>query len=57
MDEPLTTPSPERPERMRVGPMVAIIILVLLFVAGGIYFFLNEKARLTAPPVQQTINA
>ncbi len=42
---------------MGVGPMVAIALLILLFAAGGVYFFVREKARLTAPPVVETINA
>lgn len=42
---------------MSIGPLAAIVILILLFVAGGVYFFLHEKARLNTPPVQQTINA
>ena len=44
-------------ERKGVGPLAAIIILILIFLVGGVYFFLYEKARLEAPPMQQTINA
>ena len=53
MDEPMQ----QRPERMRIGPLAAIVILVLVFLLGGVYFFMYEKARLTTPPMQQTINA
>ena len=49
--------APEQPrERLGVGPMVAIVVLILLFAVGGVYFFLREKERLTAPPVTETIN-
>ena len=49
---------PQQPrEKLGVGPVVAIVLLILLFAVGGVYFFLREKARLTAPPVQETINA
>lgn len=44
-------------EPVKFGPIVGIIILIAIFVAGGVYFFLHEKARLDAPPVQETINA
>jgi len=54
MDE---SPVVEREEKMGFGPVVAIAILIVMFLAGGVYFFLNEKARLTTPPVQETINA
>lgn len=53
MDE---SPVIEKKESMKFGPVVAITILILIFLIGGVYFFLNEKARFTTPPVQQTIN-
>ncbi len=56
MDD-ILQPAEPKPERMRIGPLMAIIILILIFVVGGIYFFLYEKARLNTPPVQQTVNA
>ncbi len=37
--------------------MVAIALLILVFAAGGVYFFVREKALLNTPPVQETINA
>ena len=44
-------------ERRGIGPVAAIIILVLLFAAGGLYFIYEQHARFTAPPVHETINA
>jgi hypothetical protein len=54
MDE---SPQAEKRERMKVGPMVGIAILVVIFALGGAYFFLHEKERLHTPPIQETINA
>jgi hypothetical protein len=44
-------------DKKGIGPMAAIVILVALFAVGGVYFFLHERARLEAAPVQETINA
>ena len=51
-----TEQTPPR-EKLGVGPMVAIVVLILMFAAGGVYFFLREQARLSAPPVIETINS
>ncbi|MES2202973.1 MAG: hypothetical protein V4474_01475 [Patescibacteria group bacterium] len=56
LDTPLA-PQESKKERLGVGPMVAIALLILVFAAGGVYFFVREKALLNTPPVQETINA
>lgn len=53
MDE---SPVVEKRERMKLGPIFGIAILVIVFLAGGAYFFVHEKARLNTPPIQETIN-
>lgn len=42
---------------MKLGPLTAIVILVLVFALGGAYFFQREQARLHTPPIQETINS
>jgi hypothetical protein len=54
MDE---SPVVEKHERMKLGPIFAIALLVIIFAIGGAYFFVHEKARLNTPPIQETINA
>jgi len=42
---PPDTPKKEEP----VGPMVGIVIIVLVFVVGGIYFLLMEQKKNEQP--------
>jgi len=53
MDE---APVEVKRERMRLGPIFGIAILLIIFLAGGAYFFMREQARLHTPPVQETFN-
>lgn len=43
-------------ERMKLGPIFGIAILVIIFALGGAYFFVHEKQRLNTPPIQETFN-
>lgn len=43
MDAPAPQTSPTPPKENSVGPLVGIVIIVALLVAGGIYFFLMEQ--------------
>jgi hypothetical protein len=45
MDESLTTKTNEgqdAPEKSGVGPMVGTIVVVVLIVLGGLYFFIKQ---------------
>jgi hypothetical protein len=54
MDE---SPALVQSSKWGFGPIVAIVILIAIFALGGVYFFMREQARLSAPPIQETINA
>ncbi|HEY5383571.1 MAG TPA: hypothetical protein VIJ88_03395 [Candidatus Paceibacterota bacterium] len=56
MDELLIDQTNERQdaaERSGVGPIVGTIIVVMLIVLGGLYFFINQAAKLHAVPASQ----
>jgi uncharacterized protein HemX len=56
MDAP--TPQPiEKKEGGGVGPIAAIVIVVILVALGGVYFLFQENARLHKAPVQEQLNA
>ncbi len=44
-------------EEKSVGPIVATVIVVVLLALGGLYFFIQGKARFHTPPVQEQLNA
>lgn len=39
------------------GPVVGAIIIVALFILGGLYFFLMQEERLNVPPVEESGSA
>ncbi len=49
MDSP---PQHTKPEP--VGPMVAIVIIVLVFALGGLYFFIKQQMEQQALPQGET---
>jgi hypothetical protein len=45
-------------QRPQVGPMAAIVIVVILLALGGIYFFITQEMKLhQTPPVQEQVNS
>jgi hypothetical protein len=56
MDAP-DTPQPKTKNEGGIGPMAGIIIVVILLALGGLYFLLEESARVHAPPLQENLNA
>ena len=42
-----------------VGPSVGITIVVILFILGGIYFFITQEMKLRAAPLpsQEQVNS
>lgn len=51
MDE---SPLPQEKNESGVGPTVGIIILVALFIIGGIYFFITQEKKLNEAPLSET---
>jgi hypothetical protein len=58
-DSPNEVAHTERPQHSPVGPMAAIVIVVILLALGGIYFFITQEMKLhQTPPVdEQSTNA
>ncbi len=47
--------SPQSTKTEPVGPFVGIILVILIILLGGVYFFLNEQSKLRpAPPMEAT---
>jgi hypothetical protein len=55
MDAPET---PEQKEREQgIGPLAGALIIVILVVMAGVYFFIQESKRFHAAPIQEQFNA
>ena len=48
-----TPPSPQKPEP--VGPPVAIVLVVLVFLIGGVYFFLSQQDKWRPSPPLESV--
>ena len=48
-DDILVLMEPENPNNSPVGPVVGIVIIVLVLLAGGIYFLLMESEKAPLP--------
>jgi len=51
-----TTPMPERKES-GVGPIAGTVIIVILLVLGGIYFFVTQEMKLHQQPQNEQVNS
>ncbi len=45
------------PVRTKIGPLLGIIVILALLLAGAVYFFIDLKNRFDTPPIRETINA
>lgn len=43
----------DAPKKPEIGPIAAMIIIVAIFVIGGIYFFLTQEQRLHQQRLEQ----
>lgn len=50
-------PTEEKRNESGVGPMVAIIIVVILLALGGIYFFVTQEMKLNQTPPNEQVNS
>lgn len=48
-----TPPLPQKPEP--VGPPVAIVLIVLVLLIGGIYFFLSQQDKWRPSPPLESV--
>lgn len=48
-----SSPEPQRPSDAGVGPIVGVVIIVAIFLIGGVYFLLMETKKEPAPSDQQ----
>lgn len=55
MDEATPEHAPHK-KNDGMGATLSIIVLVILFILGGLYFAWQENKRLHTPPIEQTIN-
>ena len=54
MDETPNQPvHEEKSQKTSIGPMAAIVVLVILFIIGGIYFFIQQEMKLHQTPLNE----
>jgi hypothetical protein len=57
-DSPIPQTLEEKSQRSaRVGPMAAIVIVVILLALGGIYFFITQEMKLHQAPSPEQVNS
>ena len=48
----------EKSKDSSIGPIAAIVIVVILVALGGVYFFITQEMRLhQTPPEQEQVNS
>ena len=47
----------EQSHSSSVGPMAAIVIVVILLALGGLYFFVTQEMKLHQTPSSQQVNS
>lgn len=47
----------EAPNTPQVGPIAAMVIIVAIFVIGGVYFLLTQEARIHQQQLEQQANS